>query len=98
MSGALRWWVAAVLVAAAGAPGCTCSGSKTKVTAAVGADAGDDGEDRGRPNYDLTAPADPLAARLCEALHKLPEDRRTQCCPGGPVTAINVAAQCPPML
>jgi hypothetical protein len=95
---ALRFGAAAFLLAAAAGPGCTCSETKTKVTV-VTVDAGnEDDEDQVRPNYDLTGPADPLATRLCEALYKLPEDRRAQCCPGGPVSAINVASQCTPML
>ena len=76
-------WPFALLLAGAAAPGCTCSSGKTQtqVTAVVG-DAGSDDEDRVRPNYDLTGPADPVATRLCTALYWLPGHRRAKCCPG----------------
>ncbi|HYV45920.1 MAG TPA: hypothetical protein VFA20_13720 [Myxococcaceae bacterium] len=88
---AARWLLAfAAAVTVAVAPGCKCSRSGTQ-------DAAED-RDRVRPNYDLTGPEDPLAAKLCDALYKMPEARRAQCCPGGPTTAINLATKCTPML
>lgn len=32
------------------------------------------------PVYDESGPTDPLAARLCDALHALPERKRAECC------------------
>src|SRR5262249_19607387 len=89
------WLLAAVavVVAAAGSPACKCERSR-----AGAPDAAVDDDDRVRPNYDVTGPVDPLAAKLCDALFKMPEDRREQCCPGGPATTFIVATKCTPML
>jgi len=57
----------------------------------AGADA--DRDDEVRPLYPADdAPADPLAARLCAALHDLPETRRSSCCNEKP--AVVVAKEC----
>lgn len=85
MSAALRFAAAALLVALS--PACKCARSG----AVAPPDAGED-EDQVRPVYSLEGPVAPLAAKLCEALHKLPEERRAQCCPGG--SGITVLAQC----
>jgi len=58
-------------------------------------DAGADAEpdDEVRPLYPADdAPPDPLAARLCAALHDLPESRRSSCCHEKP--ALVVAKEC----
>jgi hypothetical protein len=93
--GARRPLVLALAIAAA-APGCKCSGPGGVAPGAP--DAAEEDLDRVRPNYDVAGPVDPLAAKLCDALYKMPEDRRAQCCPGGPATAFSVSAKCTPML
>ena len=46
--------------------------------------------------YPLDVPPHPLALRLCEALHELPEQRRTACCKSAP--AATVTSECLRML
>jgi hypothetical protein len=92
MSGSWRW-ILAVAAAALVAPGCKCARSEAVAPdAAATAGAGD--EDRVRPNYDVTGPSDPLAAKLCQAIYGMPEARRAQCCPGGPATVMDFAGKC----
>jgi hypothetical protein len=50
-------------------------------------------DDEVRPVYPVTAdPPDPLATRLCEALHALPAKRKAACCGGAP--GFHLAGEC----
>jgi len=87
MRAALR--LAAVLALAL-APACKCARPGAEPP-----DAGD--EDQVHPVYDLHTPPDPLAQRLCQALHALPGQRRAQCCSGGGAS-LDLAPQCTAIL
>ncbi|HVE81766.1 MAG TPA: hypothetical protein VND93_02925 [Myxococcales bacterium] len=81
----------AALAATAFGPGCKCARSGFAAPDAAGID-----DDQVRPNYDLTGPTHPLAAKLCDALHKLPLERRVECCHGG--GGVTMVSQCTAML
>jgi len=49
-------------------------------------------DDEVRPIYDQKGPPLPLAVRLCQAVHSLPEERRAQCCASRP--GIVLAGEC----
>jgi hypothetical protein len=76
-----RWLATALATFLAGCGGCSVqkqSGEK-----------GPAGEvsppqERVRPVYETTGPADPLAARFCKALYALPEEQRAKCCASPP--------------
>ena len=90
MSAPLRLAAAALLVALA--PACRCS----RTDQGTAADSGS--LDEIRPNYDLQGPTNPLAARLCQALYALPDERRAQCCQAGSVAMGVIGSQCTAML
>ncbi|HVY44546.1 MAG TPA: hypothetical protein VHB21_01655, partial [Minicystis sp.] len=67
------------------APAASASASAGPAASSAGAlDPTDrDTSDEVRPNYPITHdPPDPLAEKLCEALYKVPNDRRAACCNG----------------
>jgi len=56
---------------------------------ALAALTGDAGEEEVRPVYaGAPGPPDPVARKLCEALHALPEARKAECCKSGAAPAI----------
>lgn len=89
---------AAVVLACIGACSRSQSAAPDAAPAAPSASASAEAEeDDVKPVYPLDdAPADPLAQRLCNALHAMPEDRRAACCNDRP--GLVVASECVRML
>ena len=78
-------------VGTATVPACKCSRSEPRPD--TGADGLDDDEPV-QPVYPLTdLPANPLAQRLCDALHTGPSARRAQCC-GWSTPGYSVTGEC----
>jgi hypothetical protein len=76
------------------APAPSASASASAAVAAVSASGGDD---EVGPVYPVTnAPPDPLAQKLCEAIHVLPAARKAACCSRPP--GATVAGECARML
>ena len=80
-----RWLAGALATLLAGCGGCSvqrergakappAEGSPTQVTV--------------RPVYETAGPADPFAARLCQALYARPEEQRAKCCASSPGIAL----------
>jgi hypothetical protein len=74
------WLLAAVVMLLASCRGCSLQGRGEEASAAD-AQAASEGV---RPVYDVAGPVDPRAARLCQALYALPEERRATCCGSRP--------------
>jgi hypothetical protein len=69
-----------------------CGGCGVKATGGPpGPPAARRAEDGVRPVYETAGPADPRAARLCQALYALPEERRATCCGSRPGLALTDA-------
>lgn len=105
----LRFLLAAALAAgcsrdpaggAAPASSASASASASAPVAASSADAGGGrrgGDDEVKPVYPVTRDApDPLAQRLCEALHALPARRKAEC--GGGAVGFHAGGECARML